>query len=311
MFLKNVFLRFNQASTFLNYKTEKYMTEKYLSDKMLKKDNYDAKKSINIKEDKLQKLHIEFEDNSIKPIWVSQHIFATLLKVENSPYLENSDSKIKISKNFFSANLYVPNVFRYVLKKENEKFSLYYFKEKHHMELTKSGFNDMPITEREDIPSIALILESPHKDEYNDDFVPIAPAQGTTGDLIFEKLDVLLNESRFLDLFKEDMYRVIIVNPIPVQTSLYELHKIPLSDKKTKGIKTLRDNVWICLWENGNYKKDFLEVLEDTKPKIILNCCTAELTKYIRNVIPEDKKVLEIDHPSSWWNKNIKINERA
>jgi len=254
-------------------------------------------------------LDIEFQDGSKKTIKVNERIISALKEKRANFLIDNTDDNLTISKDFFSSNLYVPNVYRYTLKKNDGCFTLFSFKEKN-ASFQKSQFNDRLISEENEIPTIALILESPHNDEYDysgDNLTPIAPAQGITGKMVFAKLDELLNDSGYLDLFDKEEYRVIIVNPIPVQTSLIFLHDSALS-----GVyKTLRDKIWISLWENGNFKTEFNKILDEIKAEIILNCCTSNLTSFVSSTIESKKKVLELHHPSSWWrnNKQIKINK--
>jgi hypothetical protein len=256
-------------------------------------------------------LDIEFQDGSIQTIKVNERIISAMKAKKSNFLIDKAGQNLTISKDFFSHDLYVPNVYRYTLKKSDGSFTLFFFQEKN-ASLNESQFHDRRITEETDIPTIALILESPHQDEYkysDDNLTPIAPAQGITGKMIFAKLDELLNKSNYLDLFDKDEYRVIIVNPIPVQTSLVFLHDSALSGVYI----TLRNKIWICLWDNGNFKAEFSFVLDEIKAEIVLNCCTKDLTSFVSSTIASEKEVIELHHPSSWWRNNdqIRIKKRT
>jgi hypothetical protein len=73
-------------------------------------------------------------------------------------------------------------------------------------------------------------------------------------------------------------------------------------------LKSLRDNVWKCLWENDNrFKEDLKNLIKSIKPKIILNGCTKELKPFVNKSINEliinenfITTIFNINHPSSW-----------
>ena len=85
-----------------------------------------------------------------------------------------------------------------------------------------------------DLNTIILLLESPHKYEYNYTngvLTPIGPAQG---DSISEaggaNDNYICNVLEKIDL-KSGEYYLVISNPIQFQTSLYSFHKKSLSDE--------------------------------------------------------------------------------
>jgi len=234
--------------------------------------------------------------------------------IETSPYVERRNNKIIIKNAFFDESLSVKNVTRYSLKKREDKFELFEL-DRSHVDFKTSKFIDHPIGESSIAQSIVIILESPHKDEYdyeNDLIIPIAPSQGSTGNLIFEKFVQIISANlEILKLLDENEYRILLVNPIPYQTSLQFLHK----QKLTSVYTTLRDKVWIELWQKNESHKDlFMKLLDEIKPCLILNCCTSNLTEYVSEELKKTKfNVYQIHHPSSWWKelnkiKIIKIN---
>lgn len=241
------------------------------------------------------------------PIKVNSRIKAEL--IDSSPFIKRNNDKIIIKNTFFEKSLLVKNVYRYSLKKNKDNFELCVF-DNSHEDFKTSKFNDYPIDESSISPSIVIILESPHKDEYDnkiDCLSPIAPAQGTTGDLIFKKfVQIIRNSAEILRLLDKNEYRVLLVNPIPYQTSLYFLHKQNLKSVYS----TLRDKVWIEQWErNEIHKTLFNNVLNKIKPSLILNCCTSKLTGYVSEEIKKTEfNAFQIHHPSSWWKELYKIN---
>lgn len=211
----------------------------------------------------------------------------------------------------------VPDVHRYDLYFENWYWVISELTKKH---IKKSKFNDWPIEKIFDdkIKTIVLLLESPHKDEYlyigksgelnqrSKDFsikniekiVPISPAQWSTWLKIFKHFDKLFFEisDNLNSLYK---YRILIVNPIPFQTSLFSLHGKSL--KWTYA--TLRNHVWETIWMDDKIKNDFLKRLDNYKVDILVNACTAKVKHHINNILKNQGYSFiytEINHPESW-----------
>lgn len=210
------------------------------------------------------------------------------LSTSSSTFVTSTNSSVTISQSFFNK---VPNVIRYTYKYlGNNQFQLL------------SPRCSCPLISTSNYPDIdfanscphftksrlvGIILESPHKDEYslpsNNTMIPIAPAQGTTGRTIKNEIvDVLTNISNSNSLtskFKvNEIVSVVIINPVPYQTSLIHIH-----DKALKGsYKTLRDNVWKCIWNTPTVQGDFQAVLNKFSSKdILINCCTYDLKKVL------------------------------
>lgn len=250
---------------------------------------------------KQEKLTIKIM-NIVVDVNINASIFEKLSVTNNNDYdVENKT----VLDSYWNEEKKISPVYRYSIKKnEQSLFDLFEFEEKN-SKFENSNFNDFPIEMERELESIVIILESPHKSEYNDENMPIAPAQGETGDQIEEKICEILNSQQIIRCLTSDEYRIVILNPIPFQTSLFMLHKQSIS-----GVyKTLRDKVWITLWNNCNKLKiDFINSIQELNPKVLINCCTAG----VKGNIPLEQFLCdkyEIDHPSCWWKglNNISI----
>lgn len=235
----------------------------------------------------------------------------------------NNSSEIILPNNFLDPTKAVQDVWRYIIKLNDKKCSK-----------SNAPFNLIPYTisrnyrqdnnpnsviiEKPDITSIVLILESPHKDEYDCNFNRIGPAQGSTGSAIDVNIETLLNElanKHNINLDKKE-YKFIICEPIPYQCSLHEIYKDYYS-----GIdNTIRNKVWKKLWEikDGNknllLQNNFRKRILSYSPDLIINACTSNLKGFVTELLykPEFNKIPNIvktHHPASNWNKhNNSIN---
>ena len=114
----------------------------------------------------------------------------------------------------------------------------------------------------EDIPTIVVVLESPHKDEFNNQNFPNGnPALGKTGKMLQEHFKAILRKN-ISEL--PNNYRVILMNSIQFQCSLGEVPK------------KYRDYMWLSLWfgTNNLFKNDFIRRLNSYNPSYIFNFCT-------------------------------------
>lgn len=145
---------------------------------------------------------------------------------------------------------------------------------------------------------LALILESPHKDEYSDSYVPLRPANGKTGNNINQKLS---NRAFVRKLDKESDYQVLIMNPIQVQCSCY--HQLRAVGRKSTPQTT--NTVFRILFnkKNGNLRDGFKQRIVQYNPDFVLNCSTYGVKAVIETSIYEalnrhsgSKDV----HPSVW-----------
>jgi len=158
--------------------------------------------------------------------------------------------------------------------------------------------------------NILIILESPHKDEYDKYFNPIAPAQGTTGRNLDNLLTNLLNKiNTNSNLFKQlpKNFNVVIANPVPYQTSLAYL-------SKNRGIdKEVRNQVWRLIWHSKDYQQKFVSKYNDLKEvNVIINACTenlsSEVTDFLLNKTNSNTPIYQCNHPSNWSRNKNKAN---
>jgi len=248
--------------------------------------------------------NLEFIEFKINEKSLNIAINFTLIAKEDNEIFEYSNSNYKLSiKKFPKVN----DVRRYGFKKiKDETLERIVFK-RPDKEFCCSRFMDKNPSEKDE-NSIVLILESPHKDEFDENFDPIAPAQGSTGLAIKNKINVVLMEIEQKESLKFNFedgieYRLIIANPVPYQTSLWHFHQQSLSISK---YKTIRDNVWKGIWNLPIIKNDFEERLKSYNPKLIINACTSKLTSEIDTFLIDTfltTKLVSTYHPAVNWNK--------
>ena len=162
----------------------------------------------------------------------------------------------------------------------------------------------IPLLQQEETLNVLLLLESPHKDEYQAGNVecPIAPANGATGDSIDRLLSTVLAGIEGDDLVIPHGH-VIISNPIQFQTSLHAIHgNGPGSESRWN---TLRNNVWKTLWgqPGGHVQQNFQERLAAYNPSLIINACTGgveqgTLNSLVEACLPNDVPRRRSRHPS-------------
>lgn len=108
---------------------------------------------------------------------------------------------------------------------------------------------------------LIIILESPHTDEFEDEF--IAPALGRTGNSLDKYFLEILHKYFSHNLPpKEGNYEVILMNAVQYQCSA----GLPT--------KLYRDFFWLKFWFKGKKKSDFVSRLKKYKPDIVINLCT-------------------------------------
>lgn len=147
---------------------------------------------------------------------------------------------------------------------------------------------------------IVIVLESPHKDEYEDENF-INPALGKTGRMLQEFFTDYNLKNLFGKEYLKNGYQVILINSIQYQCSLGESPEI------------YRDKVWRKMWDNNIVKKKFKERVISYCADIIINLCTKSNEKpeerkgSVQTAIEEVKKnadkniiLYEGNHPSSW-----------
>lgn len=146
--------------------------------------------------------------------------------------------------------------------------------------------------------NILVVLESPHRFEYDEYNNPIGLAMGKTGDNLFELFTFALNKSCLR--INDGEYNVILTNAIQYQTSC-GLNPI---DRK------LRDKNWLDIYDNYGGEEDFKKRIFMIKPRITLNLCTGGRnieglrTKVSNSLmkfgLKKNRHFAEGNHPASW-----------
>lgn len=175
------------------------------------------------------------------------------------------------------------------------------------------------LSAEKDIPIILIVLESPHKDEfetvkYNID-KPM-PAMATTGDKLCELLPKYINRinSTFEDEYiskgmgymdmPSGIYRVLLVNSIQYQCSLGE------------GTKKYRNEIFNAMWMDETVRENFAKRISLNNIKVVINSSTSgkngnkfkageeTIRKKVQNaidlVVNDDVIIYHSLHPSCW-----------
>jgi hypothetical protein len=150
------------------------------------------------------------------------------------------------------------------------------------------------------IKKIALLLESPHKDEYTTNFVPIRPANGKTGTNIDNKLHYKLISDLALcqqHLCNNYDYEIYLINCVQYQCSChYFLNLVNLScDRRNT------DQIFRAFYKH--LKSDFILRINQYKPDYIYNCCTKSVIAAVDTCLKKHFSHLFIFkgiHPSRW-----------
>ena len=146
--------------------------------------------------------------------------------------------------------------------------------------------------------NVVVILESPHRFEYDRSNNPAGLAMGKTGDNFFSYFPEALGKGRFH--MASGKYNLIFTNAVQYQTSC-GLNPID---------RDLRDANWIDVYENHGGKDDFKWRLYALNPKYLFNLCTGGknpqgLRQKVTDTLEEMEFVKSRDfaegrHPSSW-----------
>ena len=192
----------------------------------------------------------------------------------NGPHVETPDDDVHVV-DFFGENNKVPDVSRYRILEDghcgcvrhNNRYRIH---DGRHI-VPHCDVSEPELAQRlqQEVRNVVLLLESPHKDEYQAGNVdcPIAPASGMAGNNIDRCLGKVLAGVEGLIM---PCSHVIISNPIQFQTSLHAIHGKPLSGDW----KTLRNKVWEKLWCERYIQQDFQTRLAAYNPSVIINACT-------------------------------------
>ena len=145
-----------------------------------------------------------------------------------------------------------------------------------------NGFIPIQYNKKDKYEKIALIVESPHKDEFDNNFNPLCPLNGSAGkrfaNNICNKLDTWFSN------IKNIKVEVMIINPVQYQTSLYHFlngkisyNNIKQSINYTKIDKDIRNETWRFLFNNCSLSNDFITRINTYSPDCIDNCCTGKV----------------------------------
>ena len=156
-----------------------------------------------------------------------------------------------------------------------------------------------------DYPVIALVLESPHKKEFELNKIASSFTGKNINKYFLINLYYFLSFNTFEDciynkkniMIEDGIYKLILINPIQYQCSL--------------GLKNsiYKNDIFKECWKDKSFKNDFIKRLTKSKPTLIINCCTGQengnvsgLQKLVQNEI--DKNFKQINrlygyHPSS------------
>lgn len=148
---------------------------------------------------------------------------------------------------------------------------------------------------------IAVILESPHKYEFDQAGNALGPAMGSTGRLFFKKFNLLFSKSKlYRSCIKiNTTYNIVFINSIQYQTSCG-------NSLRTMASRTVRDQIWLYMFhEKGSI--NFLTRLKCLNPTCIINLCTKgvyNLQLEVDNSIKSSNNYKGIytygTHPSTW-----------
>ncbi|MFP2906707.1 hypothetical protein ACLESD_16930 [Pyxidicoccus sp. 3LFB2] len=89
---------------------------------------------------------------------------------------------------------------------------------------------------------------------------------------------------------------VFIVNPVPYMTSLGRFYETGL-------LASLRNSIWVALWDTFPIQDDFLQRLQGYSPSFIANCCTGKLNGLVADVLLDQVAYVDGFHPAVNWNK--------
>lgn len=238
-------------------------------------------------------------------------------------YCKYYEDKIEIKDAFFADDKRVKDVWRYnIIKNNDESIDLETLADYEHP-FCCSKFIDKNLPKQNQNICL-LIIESPHKEEYcrGSEFVPVAPAQGKTGENIEKYFCKIVNANDEIKKLFTDNMQLVICNPVQFQTSLYELHRYPTLKKYAE----VKAQIWYELFENYGEKEKFIERIREYEPKIIINACTGLINKknimidpneIITTTLKEAKKEFcfyftynQSPHPFRWFkeeNRHVKI----
>ena len=210
-------------------------------------------------------------------------------------YVSVSGRNVIIDR-MFDACMKVPDVYRYKIENDGNLS-------------VQRLCQDKDVREECDLPTIVLLLESPHRDEYRNNR-PCAPAMGATGRNLDSHLCSVLSCIRHS--IRNGSSRIILSNPVQFQTSLHMiLHEMN---------REVRDAVWNALWCHPYIRSRFESRMRAYNPYIIINACTGGrkpegLRRKVSDFLQQAQicgRIYKGSHPSGWWSRqNRRLVESA
>lgn len=171
---------------------------------------------------------------------------------------------------------------------------------------------------KQKLPVLAIVLESPHKEEFDyKNKRAIGPAIGTSGNnlkkylpqVVFNYLPDRTVDNKIYyapeDQIPNGKYKVLLINAIQYQCSLGE------------DTKQYRDKIFSVMWKQLSVRNDFCDRLKSHKPCVVINACTSTGDKdrksNVQNAINEcqSKLNLQSPHPSSWYDASNRRIEKV
>ena len=155
--------------------------------------------------------------------------------------------------------------------------------------------------------TLVVLLESPHRDEFDqagEAISPRFPAMGATGTNLRKRLvDVIRSAPGLEDAMACQLpVRVVLCNPIQFQASLWAVGAKRLRKEYRQLLKLM---VWCALWNVESIRCDFLARLRLANPNWILNGCVLqgglnwEIRSFLTNKV-EDADIYGTVHPAGW-----------
>lgn len=154
---------------------------------------------------------------------------------------------------------------------------------------------------------IVIILESPHKNEYDPiTSMAIGPAMGRTGINFKNYFASKIQKSKIYQQICISQHDIVLVNSIQYQCSL----GYKLNGKGAYRYKKQRDKNWLICFGNSS-SNDLIKRITAINPCAIINLCTIgirNLKQHVDNDVTSNlnkikkKSVLYTtgDHPSTW-----------
>lgn len=152
------------------------------------------------------------------------------------------------------------------------------------------------------LKKLALILESPHKDEYDNNFKPVRPANGRTGNNICTKI---YNRNFTFSLNCQNDYEVFLINPVQLQCSCYHQFArsgVVLTDEEqSKNTAKVFRRLYSA--KGGNLRRCFMCRLRSYQPDVAVICTTSSVKSIVHTAIKScmnHNLIYSDKHPSRW-----------